>query len=220
MLLVIFFLGQEHRRNVFSCTQLTPHRLLDHLFMWGVLRQRLPPVIAFMKRNLSSKFSPDEVSYSQKIKARDAEARNNAPLWVKRDQAHRARYGAWNPTKKLSRQQMDDIRDLKQKWPQMKTKQLADFFHVNPESIRRILKSQWMPNEAETEDIRHRTEVRKQKALERKKEVLRSGSGARSNHTNIKSVLRQRDVGKARTERQVNARQKKPFIEGVGDLID
>lgn len=188
--------------------------------MWGVLRQRLPPVIAFMRRSLSSKFSADEVSYSQKIKARDAEARNNAPVWVKRDQAHRARYGVWNPTKKLSRQQMDDIRDLKQKWPQMKTKQLADFFHVNPESIRRILKSQWTPSEAETEEIRLRTEVRKQKARERKKDVLRSGTGARNSHTNVKSVLRQRDIGKARAERQTGARQKKPFIEGVGDLID
>ncbi|KAF8004018.1 hypothetical protein HF325_001466 [Metschnikowia pulcherrima] len=50
---------------------------------------------------------------------------------------------------------MNDIRDLAARAPELKTVQIADFFKINPESIRRILKSNWNPVSKSSRDKRH-----------------------------------------------------------------
>ncbi|SCU93250.1 LAFA_0F15412g1_1 [Lachancea sp. 'fantastica'] len=62
----------------------------------------------------------------------------------------------WNPKKKLSREQMESLRLLKQQFPQMSASQLGMHFQVSPEVVRRILKSKWNPDEAEMSKIQER----------------------------------------------------------------
>lgn len=155
--------------------------------------------------------------YKAQLLATEAENTKKLPEWTKREESLRKRYGAWNPTRKLSRQQISDIRELKGQWPQMKTKQLADHFHINPESIRRILKSRWEPSEDELASINERTERRKLQSQELKK--LESASMSKPSNGYIKKYKR---MG-GNTKKELNKRKKfdrKPFTVGVGDLID
>ncbi|GEQ70393.1 hypothetical protein JCM33374_g4070 [Metschnikowia sp. JCM 33374] len=74
---------------------------------------------------------------------------------------------------------MNDIRDLKARAPELKTVQIADFFNINPESIRRILKSKWEPGVAEQARQEKRAEVRKAESLQRKlaeRELAKKGA--------------------------------------------
>lgn len=89
---------------------------------------------------------------------------------MKRDETIKKRYGHWNPTRKLSRQQISDIRQLVEQAPQVTTKQIADHFQVNPESIRRILKSNWVPDEDEIDRIQARAQRRKERQTEQQEQ--------------------------------------------------
>lgn len=124
-------------------------------------------IIHYLRRWNSSK-ATGESAFKQKLDEAEKAAQKKLPEWHKREESLRKRYGLWNPTRKLSRQQMIDIRELKKSAPHLKTVQLADHFNVNPESIRRILKSKWVPKDNELESILQRTEKRKQRSLERK----------------------------------------------------
>ncbi|KAK6199486.1 required for respiratory growth protein 9, mitochondrial [Scheffersomyces amazonensis] len=91
--------------------------------------------------------------------------------WEKREDSLKKRYEAWNPTRKLSRQAMDDIRSLARQMPHLKTVDLANHFRISPEAIRRILKSNWVPNEDEHLSIMQRAERRKVQRKEMRKQA-------------------------------------------------
>lgn len=80
------------------------------------------------------------------------------PEWKRQIYALREKFGAekWQPRKKLSREAMDGIRTLKEHSPELNAGDFAKMFQVPPESIRRILKSRWSPNESEVEKISQR----------------------------------------------------------------
>lgn len=118
--------------------------------------------------------------FKEKIISQERAASEALPLWKKRDLSHRKRYGEWRPTKKLSRQQMLDIRNLKEQMPEMKTIQIADHFKISPEAVRRILRSKWVPSDDEESDLIRRAEKQKREAILKKKEVSQS-SGAPNN---------------------------------------
>ena len=53
----------------------------------------------------------------------------------------------WCPPRKLSRQAMDGLRALHKHDPRtFSTQMLAKKFHISPEAVRRILRSQWEPS--------------------------------------------------------------------------
>lgn len=174
-----------------------------------------------------SKPSPEEKAFERKIKDSDREYAKNAPLWVKRDQSLKKRYGSWNPTRKLTRQQILDIRDLKQRMPSLKTVEIANFFLINPENIRRILKSKWTPTEEEFQELEGRAEKRKAKIREKKAAEMDQASKG-STVVKVKSLIAQRQreqkhlvertQGQGRKKRDDSRR--KNFTPTVGDLID
>ncbi|CAN3364613.1 required for respiratory growth protein 9, mitochondrial [Diutina catenulata] len=92
----------------------------------------------------------------------------SAPTWAKRDASLKKRYGEWNPTRKLSRQQMDDLRSLSVQMPHLKTVDLAQYFGVSPEAVRRILKSSWQPTESDTTELQAREQRRREERKQRR----------------------------------------------------
>ncbi|CEP64610.1 mitochondrial ribosome assembly protein RRG9 LALA0_S12e02872g [Lachancea lanzarotensis] len=72
----------------------------------------------------------------------------------------------WNPKKKLSREQMESLRLLKQQFPHMSASQLGDHFKVSPEVVRRILKSKWAPDELERSKIQERWKRRSERVTQ------------------------------------------------------
>ncbi|KAI3406098.2 RRG9 [Candida oxycetoniae] len=101
------------------------------------------------------------------------EMRASLPHWVKRTLTQKSKYQSWNPQRKLSRQEMINLRELKETFPHYKTIDLAQFFHISPEAVRRILKSTWVPNDRDEDRLFERRERQKlkkeQQALESKK---------------------------------------------------
>lgn len=89
------------------------------------------------------------------------------PEWHKRDAAIKKRYGQWNPTRKLTRDQMDDVKHIAAQMPHLRTVDLAQYFQVLPEAIRRILKSKWQPSEQTGLALREREQRRKQERKNR-----------------------------------------------------
>ena len=57
------------------------------------------------------------------------------------------KHNHWNPLKKLSRSEMNKLKELKQYFPHFTTADLGKIFHISPESVRRILKSKYIPND-------------------------------------------------------------------------
>lgn len=72
---------------------------------------------------------------------------NNQPFWMKRNRTIKSKHSHWNPTKKLSRLEMNKLRELKQYFPHFTTADLGKIFHISPESVRRILKSKYIPDD-------------------------------------------------------------------------
>lgn len=63
----------------------------------------------------------------------------------------------WRPKKRLSPDALAGIRALNAQFPEVYTTQaLAEKFQMDPEAIRRILKSKWVPNAVEEEDRQER----------------------------------------------------------------
>ncbi|EEQ38411.1 putative protein required for respiratory growth [Clavispora lusitaniae] len=187
--------------------------------MWTTLRAQVSKSYDVLWRRYSSKPLSAEEIFKQKAKQADLKRKQTAPEWVKRDEALRRRYGKWNPTRKLSRQQINDIRNLKLQYPAMKTKQLADFFSINPESIRRILKSKWEPTEEELEDINRRAEKRKLASQEKKAERIQQVKNSMANAPQIKGNKSYSKKHKDFSKRK-ETYSKKPYTPGVGDFID
>lgn len=188
--------------------------------MWANFKSRTFRSWELLRRSYSSnKLSPESV-FINKIKQADLKRKQSAPEWIKRDESLRKRYGQWNPTRKLSRQQITDIKNLKVQYPGMKTKQLADFFLISPESIRRILKSKWEPTDEEMEDLKRRTAKRKLFLQEKKAATLEStrtstNPGGVNNRRNGKT-----HGGKKLTHQKHQKTTNKSYTHGVGDLID
>lgn len=78
----------------------------------------------------------------------------------------------WRPRKKLSPDTLDGIRALHEQDPEKySTPTLAEHFKVSPESIRRILKSNFRPSEAQMQDRRARWAKRHDKIWDQKVEL-------------------------------------------------
>lgn len=171
-----------------------------------------------------SKLSSSEEAFRRKIMEAEKEQDKKAPMWVKRDQSLRKRYGNWNPTRKLSRQQVQDIRDLKQQMPLIKTIQIADIFQINPESIRRILKSKWTPTEEELKEIEERAVRRKAKRQE--KAAAEAQLPDEPTVVKVKGLIAQRQreqrklIERKQKHTEKRRERRKLYTTSVGDLID
>ncbi|EGW32887.1 uncharacterized protein SPAPADRAFT_49819 [Spathaspora passalidarum NRRL Y-27907] len=86
--------------------------------------------------------------------------------WQKRELAIKKRYGEWKPTKRLSREEMVKVKELSEQFPHYKTADLANIFRVSPEAIRRILKSNWIPNDTDLDKLTARRERQRQEKME------------------------------------------------------
>lgn len=190
--------------------------------MWRALRQSA--TLTWQGVRWNSLKAAGELAFKKKLQEVEAERAKNAPFWEIREASLRKRYGQWNPTHKLSRQQMNDIRDLKTRAPQLKTVQIADFFGVNPESIRRILKSKWVPNDTDLARLERRAEERKQASRERRKlekEALQRATQGFS----LPTAPRRPPHHKLRNGQSQGSgpnppRIRTPFTRSIGDLIE
>lgn len=154
--------------------------------MWLLLKIRVQPVIRQLRRNITSDASINEAN-SPKVplplkkrqskeeilikKIQESDAQHIAPPkpeWIKREEALERRYGKWNPTRKLSLQQMNDIRALSEQMPNLRTVDFATYYNISPEAIRRILKSKWVPSDKDEGKIIKRKEKRKEERLQAK----------------------------------------------------
>lgn len=78
----------------------------------------------------------------------------------------------WKPRKKLSPDTLDGIRALHEQDPERySTPALAEHFKVSPEAIRRILKSNFRPSEAQMQDRRERWARRHDRIWDQKTEL-------------------------------------------------
>ncbi|KAK9329019.1 hypothetical protein V1520DRAFT_344426 [Lipomyces starkeyi] len=69
------------------------------------------------------------------------------PQWKKHQLAIREKIGGaqWEPRKKLSPEARIALRAFKEEHPEIKSSEIAKFFGISGESVRRILKSKWQP---------------------------------------------------------------------------
>lgn len=51
----------------------------------------------------------------------------------------------WDPKRRLSRDEMEDLRQRKRAHPELNNSQLGDMYRVSPEAVRRVLRSTWAP---------------------------------------------------------------------------
>ncbi|BAO41254.1 uncharacterized protein YNL213C [Kluyveromyces marxianus] len=92
----------------------------------------------------------------------------NLPDWKRQKLALKEKLKGekWNPSKKLSREQMESVRLLKRQLPNLNAGDIAAQMKVSPEVIRRILKSKWEPSEKELEDIQRRWKKRSERIID------------------------------------------------------
>lgn len=102
---------------------------------------------------------PREEQLVQKIAGSDRPARE----WEKRDASIKKRFGSWNPTRKISRQKMQEMRDLTVSMPHLRTIDLANMYTISPEAVRRILESKWVPKSSEEDAVLQRFSKYKEK---------------------------------------------------------
>lgn len=104
------------------------------------------------------------------------------PEWQRQVYALREKFQGqkWSPRKKLSREAMEGIRVLKSYDPLLNAGDFARMLKISPESVRRILKSNWEPKEEEMDKIAQRwqrrgsrvkEELRKERKEQRLKEL-------------------------------------------------
>lgn len=171
---------------------------------------------------LGNSKTPDDKA-KQKIQQAESEKLKNQPEWMKRKQAVKKKYGDWNPSKRVSYQQMQDIRELKVKAPHLRTIDLANHFKMSPEAIRRILRSNWIPKDEELDRKIKVAEKRKQEAKTRKGVNMKSKfmvDGKIMYDSNKSHGFYNKN--KSRDPKKGTRMKKgyKPYVESVGDLID
>lgn len=76
--------------------------------------------------------------------------------------------GSWKPTKRISRNAMESLRYVKSLHPDISAGELAKHYQISPESVRRILKSNWKPTNNELQDQKERWKRRGEKIAESK----------------------------------------------------
>ncbi|CAH6721721.1 putative required for respiratory growth protein 9, mitochondrial [[Candida] jaroonii] len=128
-----------------------------------------------------SEHSNSNANLKQKLKEEHAVYMKNLPEWAKRDKAIKQRYGQWNPTKKLTRQQIEYLRTTADLMPHLRTIDLASMYNVSPEAIRRILKSKWVPTDDEVDKVIQREEKRRLRKVERQTEFSSKSENFNSN---------------------------------------
>ncbi|CAG8598050.1 10412_t:CDS:2 [Funneliformis mosseae] len=101
--------------------------------------------------NRKKKITPEEMPPNDKNVNYEPNWRENAnlPGWLRHKFAMKERTGfkKWEPHKKVNRETMDKIRWLHTQMPEEYTaEKLSQQFKISPESIRRILKSNFVPN--------------------------------------------------------------------------
>lgn len=89
------------------------------------------------------------------------------PSWRQRDETIKKKINGerWNPSKKLSRENMDSVRLLKQQMPHLSATDLGAHFKISPDAIRRILKSKFRQTDEEA--------IKNQKRWERRGEMIK-----------------------------------------------
>lgn len=113
-----------------------------------------------ISRVISSRTPPSD--YEPRLDRRRSPAPNREPWQIQKD-ALKEKFSTegWAPRKRLSPDALEGIRALHAQFPEKYTTPvLADQFEVSVESIRRILKSKWRPNDEETASRRARWDKR------------------------------------------------------------
>lgn len=119
------------------------------------------------------------------------------PPWKRQMFALREKFhdkGGWNPSKKLSREAMDGIRSIKASNPELSSGDIASYFKVSPEAIRRILRSKWRPSPAEQANISVRWERRGERLKEQKQETVKPPQ-KKPNSSTKKRRKNKKDIG-------------------------
>ncbi|KAK9320573.1 hypothetical protein V1517DRAFT_328936 [Lipomyces orientalis] len=91
------------------------------------------------------------------------------PKWKKHQLAIREKIGGaqWNPRKKLSPEARVALRAFKDEHPEIKSSEIAKFFGISGESVRRILKSKWQPlTDVEYQKLLLRWQNRRERILD------------------------------------------------------
>lgn len=138
----------------------------------------------------------------------------NLPYWTKRDKSHRQKYGPWNPTKKLNRQRLQDMKNIAEMAPHLRTIDLANMFKVSPEAVRRILKSQWVPNEVDEDKLVQRMERKRSQIREARQHQTR-------NEQRPTLAVKVLDFNKEpKAPKQRNKAPKRHRVLDISDMID
>ncbi|KAK9235262.1 hypothetical protein V1525DRAFT_410478 [Lipomyces kononenkoae] len=93
----------------------------------------------------------------------------NLPKWKKHQLAVKEKIGGayWDPRKKLSPEARVALRAFKEEYPEIKSSEIAKFFGISGESVRRILKSKWQPlTDEEHQKFLSRWENRRERILD------------------------------------------------------
>ncbi|KAI5968154.1 RRG9 [Candida theae] len=131
-------------------------------------------------KNHEPKTLLEEMKLADQSRQVDPPPRRTIPPWVKRELTQKSKYDRWNPKRRLSRQEMIKVKELKETFPQYRTVDLAQFFHISPEAVRRILRSKWVPNDIDEERITQRKERKLLQKLENKQMLKREDGGSDS----------------------------------------
>ncbi|KAK9448503.1 uncharacterized protein V1518DRAFT_419144 [Limtongia smithiae] len=100
------------------------------------------------------------------------------PAWQKRQYEVKERLGGatWDPRKKLSPEARQALRVLREQYPEVKASELAKFFGISHEAVRRILRSHWQPlTTEENNSYLLRWERRKDRILDEWERIGRIG---------------------------------------------
>jgi len=97
------------------------------------------------KKYWKSEENKQELSEEQTNENKEKE--EDIPIWRKKMLEKRENpTEKWNPLKKLTRDQMIQLRSMKQKDPKLTSHDLANYFGVDIDSVERILHSKWTPS--------------------------------------------------------------------------
>lgn len=120
------------------------------------------------------------------------------PPWKRQMFALREKFhdkGGWNPSKKLSREAMDGIRSIKDSNPELSSGDIASYFKISPEAVRRILRSKWRPSPSEQANISERWERRGQRLKEQKQETEKKQPRKKPPPSTKKRRKNKKDIG-------------------------
>lgn len=83
--------------------------------------------------------------------------KSDIDMWKRHMFALREKFpDGFKPIKRLSREKIEEVRDLKRAFPELTNDDLGMRFKVSPESIRHVLKSKWKPDAKEHKKLQAR----------------------------------------------------------------